>query len=105
IDPPHAHVHREVRTAAGMPPTSVVVAAGDHGATIVGRHGMGVSTPSAVAVAAATCGLAREVHIANGGMLLTGAMSVMRATGRFSTMTVLGVGMIAEGAVPNVHII
>ena len=35
-------------------------------------HGIGVSTPSAAAVAAATIGLASDVHIPNGGMLTTG---------------------------------
>ena len=47
---------------------------------------MGVSTPSAAAVAAATSGLARLLHMPNVGML-TGSEQVMLAAGVPSTIT------------------
>jgi hypothetical protein len=43
---------------------------GTHGAVVAGMHGMGVKTPRAAAVAEATVGLARDVHIANGKILI-----------------------------------
>ena len=49
-----------------------VGAPGTHGATVIGTHGIGVNTPSAAAVAAATSGLAGLMHMPKGGMLTIG---------------------------------
>ena len=46
---------------------------GAHGAGITGKQGMGVSTPRAAAVALATVGLAKELHMPKGGILTMGA--------------------------------
>ncbi|MNG34964.1 hypothetical protein D3C84_1215890 [compost metagenome] len=47
-----------------MPPSNKVGGPpGIHGVAVAGMHGIGVSTPSAAAVAAATVGLARLVHM------------------------------------------
>jgi hypothetical protein len=54
---------------------------GVHGAGTVGRHGCGVRTPAAAAVAAATCGLRGEVHIPNGARFTVGLMSCTVAAG------------------------
>ena len=56
IEPPHAHVVFALLPSAGKPagPTLTVDEPGLHGATVTGRHGIGVSTPRAAAVAAAT---------------------------------------------------
>ncbi|EDX82857.1 hypothetical protein S7335_35 [Synechococcus sp. PCC 7335] len=40
---------------------------------MTGMHGIGVSTPSAAAVAVATVGLANELHTPKGGILAMGA--------------------------------
>ena len=48
---------------------------------MAGMHGWGVSTPRAADVAAATCGLASDVHIPNVAMFVIGTMSWMVATG------------------------
>jgi hypothetical protein len=56
-----------------MFPIMTVGEPGAHGAGVTGMQGMGVRTPMAAAVAAATVGLAMDVHIANGGILTTGA--------------------------------
>jgi hypothetical protein len=57
---------------AGSESINTVGDPGTHGAGMTGTQGMGVSTPSAAAVAAATMGFARELHIPNGGMFMMG---------------------------------
>ena len=61
MTPPHAHISFDDSFSAGMLPIRTVGAPGAHGAGIVGTHGIGVSTPSAAAVAAATVGFAIEL--------------------------------------------
>jgi hypothetical protein len=46
--------------SAGIPPISTVGEPGAQGVVVAGMHGIGVSTPSAAAVAAATVGLAGD---------------------------------------------
>jgi hypothetical protein len=53
---------------------------GAQGASTIGRHGIGVSTPIAAAVAAATCGFACVLHIPKGAMLTKGTRSATDAT-------------------------
>ncbi len=52
---------------------------GAQGAATTGMHGWGVSTPWAAAVADATCGLDRVVHIPNGAMLAIGELAEVLA--------------------------
>ena len=47
-------------------------APGTHGAEVAGMHGMGVNTPIAAAVAAATAGFAGDMHMPNGMMFAIG---------------------------------
>ena len=71
----------------------------------MGMHGCGVSTPSAAAVAAATAGLARDVHIPKGPILAPPCESVMVAAGLPCAITlVCEVTLTGAGAVPIVHI-
>ena len=75
---------------------------GAQGATITGTQGIGVNTPIAAAVADATVGLPRLLHIPNviGGF----GISIMVATGRFEPITVFcDVTISVAGAAPNVH--
>lgn len=58
MDPPHTQLSLELSCKAGIPPSFTVALPGDQGAGVTGMHGMGVRTPSAAAVAAATLGLA-----------------------------------------------
>jgi hypothetical protein len=68
-------------------------------------QGCGVSTPSAAAVAAATCGLLGLMHIPNGMMFIIGIMSIMFACGWLVVMVkFFGVTISTDGAAPNVHI-
>jgi hypothetical protein len=66
---------------------------------------MGVNTPMAAAVAAATVGLAGDWHIPKGGMFDIGTWSMMLAAIMLLVMTVLGVGTRLLGAIPKLHFI
>ena len=65
-------MHFEASVNVGILPTKTVGAPGTHGAAVAGTHGIGVNTPLAADVAEATVGLAREVHMAKGGILTIG---------------------------------
>ena len=54
IMPPHAQLAMHELLRAGIPPIMTVGEPGFHGPAGTGMHGIGVSTPSAAAVAAAT---------------------------------------------------
>ena len=72
ITPAHRHISLHVLSSAGLLPASTVTAPGSQGAGVAGTHGIGVKTPSAVAVAVATVGLAILLHIPKGGTLTIG---------------------------------
>jgi hypothetical protein len=101
--PPQAQLQVEPAVNAGFPPTSVLTAPGFHG-VVTGTHGMGVNTPSAAAVAVATVGLDRLVHMPKGGTFTSGTESMMLAAGRPSIMTRdVGSGASDDGANPKLH--
>jgi hypothetical protein len=70
--PGSSHISVETLSRAGALPSSTFGAPGTHGERVAGMHGMGVSTPSAAAVAAATTGLAGDMHIPNGIIFVIG---------------------------------
>jgi hypothetical protein len=81
-----------------------VTAPGVHGEVVAGMHGIGVKTPSAAAVAAATVGFAILMHMPNGAMFTIGAKSMIVAAGIFPALTpVTGKTVNVEGAAPNVQ--
>lgn len=87
---------------AGFPQTSTVGEPGVHGAAHAGTHGIGVRTPNAAAVAAATVGLAGLLHIPKvmGGF----GISMIVPTGKFIPTTVLcDVTVSGAGAAPKLH--
>ena len=74
IVPPYAHISFPSLTSAGIPPISgpglqVQIPMG------AGTQGIGVRTPSAAAVAEATVGFIRDVHIPQGPTFVMGAAS------------------------------
>jgi hypothetical protein len=71
----------EVLSNVGIFANSTVGAPGTQGAGVAGTHGMGVSTPKAAAVAAATSGLAMELHTPKGIIFTRGTWSMMLASG------------------------
>ena len=62
MTPPHMHINCDALSRVGTPPSRTVGPPGTHGAGVFGMHGIGVRTPSAAVVAAATTGLAGEMH-------------------------------------------
>jgi len=104
MTPPQAQLHIEVLFSAGMPPIMQVGEPGAQG-MVTGMQGIGVRTPSAAAVAAATVGFAREMHMPNGGMLTIGAQSMMVAAGVPAIVLLMGRTLSVEGARPKGHII
>jgi hypothetical protein len=107
ITPPHMHMHLDELFRVGKLFTITVGAPTTHGATVMGMQGMGVMTPNAAAVAAITMGLAMLMHIPNGGMLATGAKSMIVAAKGPPAMTggPLGIAINVLGAAPKEHII
>jgi hypothetical protein len=106
MTPPKLHGHFDTLSSAGMLAISTVGAPGAHGALVAGTQGMGVSTPSADAVAAATVGFCGELHIPNGLMFIIGTWSMMLAAGGPSHRTLFfGSTTNDDGATPKVHII
>jgi hypothetical protein len=94
----------DVSSSAGMLPRSTVGVPGAQGAGVMGTQGMGVSTPIAAAVAEATVGLARLVHIPNGMMLTMGTLSMMFAAGMLPVIILLtGKTTRVLGARPKEH--
>jgi len=105
MTPPQLHMSFEELLSAGMLPISTVGAPGAHGAAVTGMHGMGVSTPKAAAVAAATIGFAGLLHIPNGGMMTMGLLSMMLAAGVPVMVRLAGNTTRLLGATPKLHII
>jgi hypothetical protein len=106
ITPAHRHMSFELSLRAGMLAIRTVGAPGAQGATVLGMHGMGVRTPKADAVAAATVGLARLEHIPNGMMFTMGTLSMMLAAGWLPVITrFTGSTTRLLGASPKLHII
>jgi hypothetical protein len=104
ITPAQLHMHFETLSSAGMPPMSTVGAPGIQGAAVAGIQGIGVSTPKAAAVAAATTGLAGDMHTPKGMILTIGLWSMMFAAGGPSQVTLFAGSTIkGDGAAPMVH--
>jgi 23S rRNA pseudouridine955/2504/2580 synthase len=78
---------------------------GIHGEAMIGMQGIGVNTPRAAAVAAATVGLAGFEHIPKDITLTRGMQSLMKATGN-PRAKIWSLGMItsADGAIPKLHL-
>ena len=107
ITPPQAQLHIHVLLSAGMLLINTVGLPGCHGPTVTGTQGIGVRTPSAAAVAAATAGLLGVMHMPKVGMFAIGANAMMFAAGILLAMTggPVGVTMSEAGATPKGHII
>ena len=106
ISPAHIQLSLQLLFSAGMLAIKTSSVPGVHGATVTGTQGMGVSTPIAAEVAAATSGLASEEHIANGGIFTMGLLSKMLATGTLLVITLFtGKTIKEDGAAPNEQVI
>jgi hypothetical protein len=99
------HISLDELFSAGILPINTVGEPGAHGAAVTGIQGIGVSTPSAAAVAAATIGFAGLEHIPNGGILTIGLLSMMLAAGAPVIVRFTGSTTKLLGATPKLHII
>jgi hypothetical protein len=97
-------MHLDALFRAGIFPAVTVAEPGDQGAVVTGMQGMGVNTPSAAAVAAATVGFPRDEHIPKGRIFTIGLLSMIFATGILFTKTLFtGRTMSVLGVLPNEH--
>ena len=89
-----------------MLPIRTVGEPGTQGAAVAGIQGIGVSTPRAAAVAAATIGLAGDLHMPKDGTLTIGLWSMIVAAGLLEYITLLvGTTVSDDGAKPIEHFI
>lgn len=104
MTPAHRHMSWHELSTAGRFPTRTVGTPGSHGATVAGTQGMGVNTPSAAAVAAATTGLAGLEHMPNDEIFTIGLWSIMFAAGAPLAMTrLVGKTCNDAGVAPKLH--
>ena len=75
------HERRLSASNAGAEPIRTAGEPGVQGAGVTGKHGIGVRTPRAAAVAAATAGFAGEIHIPKGATFVIGLLSRTVAAG------------------------
>ena len=81
MTPAQEHMSFDVLFRAGMLPIRTVGEPTIQGAGVTGIQGIGVRTPRAAAVAAATVGFARDWHKPNGMMFTIGLLSMTLARG------------------------
>src|SRR5438876_4574808 len=105
ICPAQLHISIELLFNAGWFASVTVGEPATHGDGVTGMHGIGVSTPIAAAVAAATIGLDGDWHIPNGMILTIGMWSWMLAAGTLDVLTMCsGSTTRLLGAMPMVHL-
>lgn len=105
MTPPYAQLHVELLLRTGMFPIITVGLPVTHGATVIGVHVPGVSTPRAAAVCAAVIGFDSERQTPNGAMFSIGVLSMIVAAGLFSIITrLVGSTLNVDGATPKEHI-
>lgn len=99
------HMQVEPAVSAGIFPTSTAGAPGTQGEKVAGIQGIGVNTPIAADVAAATVGFEGVMHIPKGGIFTIGLKSIIDAIGLFSAIPILdGKTDRIEGAIPKVQV-
>jgi hypothetical protein len=103
MEPAHMHMHLLSLVSMDFPPAEMVGAPGIHGPVVAGTQGIGVSTPSAAAVADMTVGFVGDLHTPKEAMLVMGAKSIVVAAGLLSTITVPGSTLSGTGAAPMLH--
>lgn len=103
MTPPQLHINLELLFSAGILAMSTVGEPGAHGAMVMGMQGIGVKTPRAAAVAPATMGFARELHMPKGRMFTMGLLSMMLAIGIAVMTLFMGSTINAAGATPKLH--
>ena len=103
ITPPHMHIKMLESVKAGKDPISTVGSPTTHGATVAGTQGIGVKTPAAAAVAAATVGLETVEHTPKGMTLTNGLLSMIVAANMVTVTLLAGNTIRMDGAAPKEH--
>jgi hypothetical protein len=101
ITPAQEHINVESLLSVGMLPMKTVGLPTIQGDIVMGIQGIGVSTPNAAAVAAATIGLARLMHVPNGRIFKNGTLSIMLAAGVGPMTQLVGSTIKEDGAAPK----
>lgn len=101
MTPAQLHMQVDVLLRAGCLPIKTVGEPGAQGAAVAGMQGMGVNTPRAAAVAEATVGLAKDMHMPKVGMFTMGLESMMVAAGVPAMVLLAGRTLRAAGAAPK----
>ena len=100
------HIKVDELFSAGIFAIMTVGAPTIQGAVVMGIQGIGVKTPKAAAVAAATIGFAMDMHEPKGAMFIMGLLSMMFAAGILLAMVLFkGRTVNVPGAIPKEHII
>jgi hypothetical protein len=81
ITPAHIHISLLSLLRQGILPINTVGFPTIQGATVTGIQGIGVRTPKAAVVAAATVGFAMLLQTPNGVILRNGLLSIILAAG------------------------
>ena len=104
MEPPYEHISLQSCVRQGFPPIMMAGFVGIHVPAGTGVQGWGVRTPKAAVVAAATVGLASDVHRPKGPTFVMGAQSCIVAAGFPSVSTTdCDVTFMGAGAVPKVQ--
>ena len=104
IEPAYAHMPLQSEARQGLPPMRTLGLVGIHAPAGCGIQVCGVRTPRAAAVAAATWGLASDVHSPKGPTFTSAEKSEMVPQGLPPAKTLaLVVTLRGAGAVPMVH--
>jgi hypothetical protein len=98
------HISLELLLRAGILAMRTVGDPGAHGAIVTGMQGIGVNTPRAADVAAATVGFASEEHIPKGIMFVNGMWSMILAMGMVVLIRYMGRTEKEQGAIPKLHL-
>lgn len=101
--PPQLHMSLQLLLSAGILAMRTVGEPGNQGEEVTGMQGIGVKTPKAAAVAAATIGLEGELHMPKGNIFNIGTWSIMLARGILCITLFLGNSINELGATPNEH--
>src|ERR1700733_4476445 len=106
MTPPQMHISCETLSSEGKFPNSTVGPPATQGAGVAGMQGIGVSTPRAAAVAAATTGFEGDIHMPKDMIFTIGMWSMILASGTWLVITRLVGSTTNElGAIPKLHCI
>ena len=105
ICPAHVQIALQLLSRVGKPPVKTAELPVIQGDTVIGMQGMGVKTPKAAAVAAATVGFAILLHIPKVGMSAIGVKFMIVPTCIMAETMAIGVAFNVAGAVPKVQLI